>query len=129
MLNGDVVVGLIELRMRTKPELVRQALGVKPGGDVTVDARKWKALLNTGIFHEIHGYYDAIAKGTVMTVHVHEAPSIAISPEVSKSVGSGVVCGIRIQDKNLSGMDQHLSMSARGDMHSGNAGCRLGSKA
>lgn len=51
------------LRMRTKPEMLQQALGVRPGGDVTVDPGKWKSLLSTGIFHEIHGYYKPTPEG------------------------------------------------------------------
>jgi len=60
-----------------------------------------------------------------MTVHVREAPSLLVSPEITKSYAGGFMCGIVVQDQNLFGMGQRLSVNARGDPLHGSVACKV----
>ena len=59
-------------------------------------------------------------------MHLQEAPSIAISPEISKGVGTDFSWGMRFLDRNFLGLGQRLSLTVRDDSSHQNPGFRCG---
>eukprot|EP00466_Bigelowiella_natans_P009452 jgi/Bigna1/79166/fgenesh1_pg.60_\ len=94
---------------RTKPRVVRDALGLKKGTVTKWDPEKWADLINSGLFEEAVPQITCSSEGKIMVMLLVREP---------ERNGSRKIMGdIKFKDQNFLGLNQHLKarISRRGN--------------
>jgi hypothetical protein len=68
---------------RSKPLLFQQILGLTPGRPFTFNIDKWRALVSSGLFHNLTANTVNTPDGVYLNVTGYESSSIMISPEIT----------------------------------------------
>lgn len=73
----------VDIPGRTSPVLIQQIMDLKPGAPFHFNWEKWRAIVTSGLFHNVSVQTCDSKLGAYLNITGYEAPSVTISPEVT----------------------------------------------
>lgn len=73
----------VDIPGRTSPVLFQQIMGLQPGAPFHFNLEKWRALVTSGLFHNVSVQTCDSKLGAYLNITGYEAPSVTLSPEVT----------------------------------------------